>query len=120
MGRRDSKVVAILKGETEAAHCFAVSPDGAALAVARGRNIQLWKLGPAKAAPGNKEADKEGNKAAAKSADEKAAELLAQAKETLKAKNESLARIRLRNIVSQYPKTPAAAEARMLLKSLEK
>ena len=50
----------------------------------------------------------------------KAAELLAKAKEAIDSKNLSLAKVRLKLIVSEYSRTPAAEEARVLLKRLEK
>ncbi len=50
----------------------------------------------------------------------KAAQLLAKAKEAIDAKNVSLAKVRLKLIVSEYSRTPAAEEARVLLKRLEK
>jgi hypothetical protein len=50
----------------------------------------------------------------------KATQLLAKAKEAIDAKNVSLARVRLKLIVSEYSRTPAAEEARVLLKRLEK
>ncbi len=50
----------------------------------------------------------------------KAAEFLAKAKQALEAKNVSLARVRLQNIVAEYGNTQAAKEARTLLKSLSK
>jgi hypothetical protein len=49
----------------------------------------------------------------------KAAALLKQAKDTIKTGNTSLGRVRLNLIVTQYPLTKAAAEAKELLKKLK-
>lgn len=53
-------------------------------------------------------------------AEEKAAALLAGAKEAIASKNVTLARLRLRSIVTEYAKTGAAKEAEKLLKTLPK
>lgn len=53
-------------------------------------------------------------------AEKKAAELLQQAKRAIQNNNPTLARVRCRYIVTEYPQTKAAIEARKLLEKLAK
>lgn len=53
-------------------------------------------------------------------AEKKAAELLQQAKKALENNNPTLARVRCRYIVTEYPQTKAAKDARKLLEKLAK
>jgi hypothetical protein len=53
-------------------------------------------------------------------AEDKAAALLAQAREAIRNGNAALARVRLRILISEHAKTPAAREGAKLLKDLEK